>query len=586
MIGALVYLQLTSLRNSLRQRLLRLKNPRYLFGALAGAFYFYLVIARHFFRPGAGLGVHRFSVESTGLAELIEPVAAFVLFTVLVLSWIIPSGRAALAFTETEASFLFPAPISRRSLIHFKLFQWQLAILITSLVLSLLSQRWAFLGGSIWTHALGWWLIFSFSNFHIVAASFTSDRLAALGVTPLRRRLVIAAVLSVIFFVAIIWIRQHLSGPESEDLANAASTLRYLDHLLEAPPIGWLLWPFRLVVRPFLAGDPILFLQSLWPVLLLCAAQYIWVIRSEVAFEEGSLALAQRRAERLNARRQGKLSSRPASVQARREPFKLNPLGRPALAFLWTNLIAAGPRYYARSWMILAAVMIGAEGWLLSQPHLRPFVKVVSIAAGSIGAYGLLLGPILIRRGAQRLIQRLDQMKAYPIRGWEVIFGELLSPITLLSAAEWILLALVSIAAGNGVLDKAITPLLAASGAAGLALLVPPLIGLMFGINFVGILYFPAWLVSAQPGVGIEKSGQRLIFLVGYLVVLIVCLAPALGLAGLVFFLSRLLVDSLAFGIVLTAVIAAGVLAAEFAAMIWWLGNRYERFDISAELPR
>jgi hypothetical protein len=33
-------------------------------------------------------------------------------------------------------------------------------------------------------------------------------------------------------------------------------------------------------------------------------------------------------------------------------------------------------------------------------------------------------------------------------------------------------------------------------------------------------------------------------------------------------------------------VTASAVLVGEFALVIWWLGHRYEQFDLSAELPR
>ena len=49
MIGALVYLQLTSLSNALRARVQRLRQPKYLLAALVGAAYFYFFFFRHFF---------------------------------------------------------------------------------------------------------------------------------------------------------------------------------------------------------------------------------------------------------------------------------------------------------------------------------------------------------------------------------------------------------------------------------------------------------------------------------------------------------------------------------------------------------
>ena len=45
--GAFFYLQITSLYNNLRRRLLRLRQPKYLLGALAGAAYMYAFVFRH-----------------------------------------------------------------------------------------------------------------------------------------------------------------------------------------------------------------------------------------------------------------------------------------------------------------------------------------------------------------------------------------------------------------------------------------------------------------------------------------------------------------------------------------------------------
>src|SRR6185312_2127554 len=59
MIGALFYLRLTSLRNLISSRLRRLKQPKYLVGAIVGAAYFYLMFFRRMSagRPSVHSGV-------------------------------------------------------------------------------------------------------------------------------------------------------------------------------------------------------------------------------------------------------------------------------------------------------------------------------------------------------------------------------------------------------------------------------------------------------------------------------------------------------------------------------------------------
>ena len=128
MLSALLYLRLTSLKNLLRSRLKRLRQPKYLFGAVVGAAYFWFF----FFRPmGGGAGaVGAFAAGTgtgAGAASLTAPLGALLLLMFVTLGWVLPTEKPGLPFTEAEAAFLFPAPLSRRALIHFKLLGSQFA---------------------------------------------------------------------------------------------------------------------------------------------------------------------------------------------------------------------------------------------------------------------------------------------------------------------------------------------------------------------------------------------------------------------------------------------------------------------------
>jgi hypothetical protein len=91
---------------------------------------------------------------------------------------------------------------------------------------------------------------------------------------------------------------------------------------------------------------------------------------------------------------------------------------------------------------------------------------------------------------------------------------------------------------------------------------------------------------GAQRGGGIEAMGQRLIFFAGYVVVLIVALLPAAMVGAVPFVVLQLLTHNLPVAVLATGVTASAVLVGEFALVIWWLGHRYEKFDLSVELPR
>lgn len=164
MIAALLYLQYHSFRNRLVSRVKRLKQPKYLIGAIVGGIYFYFYFFRYLFRGYGGRPVVNMSIPVVNMSispehlQLVELLGALVLFVIVLLAWIIPHERAALTFTEAEVAFLFPAPLTRRNLIHFKLVRSQLRILFSALFLTLISRRF---GGNAWIHALGWWLILS-----------------------------------------------------------------------------------------------------------------------------------------------------------------------------------------------------------------------------------------------------------------------------------------------------------------------------------------------------------------------------------------------------------------------------------------
>src|SRR5215475_9403669 len=185
MVQALLYLQSCSILNRLRRQLKRLKQPKYVVFAVVGALYFYFYFFRYLFRARGTTNV--FTLGSAASDTLLyESIGALILLTIVLMAWIIPHERAALAFSEAEVAFLFPAPISRRGLIHFKLLRSQTAILFTTLLLTVVSNRF---GGKVWIHAAGWWFILSILNLHMLGSSFARTLLLDRGISNWQRRL-------------------------------------------------------------------------------------------------------------------------------------------------------------------------------------------------------------------------------------------------------------------------------------------------------------------------------------------------------------------------------------------------------------
>ena len=97
------------------------------------------------------------------------------------------------------------------------------------------------------------------------------------------------------------------------------------------------------------------------------------------------------------------------------------------------------------------------------------------------------------------------------------------------------------------------------------------------------VLLFPSWFQTGKESPqGIEATGQRLIFMLGQILVFLVSLLPA----ALAFTVAFLPLSYLAGPIVATpvaSIAAALVLSVEAALAFLWLGRVFERFDLSAE---
>lgn len=578
MIAALFYLQYHSFRNRLLSRFKRLKQPKYLVGAVAGGMYFYFYFYRYLFR---GYGGGRQPV--TGLAVspeqllLFELLGALVLFIIVLLAWLVPHERAALTFTEAEVAFLFPAPVTRRNLIHYKLIRSQMRIFFSVLLLTLFSRRF---GGNAWIHALGWWLLLSTLNLHFLGASFVRTLLLDRGVSNWRRRLLVLGLVAAAAAGVWWWAKRTLPAFNTADLSGLDSLVDYLQRLLTAGPALYLLFPFRLVVRPFLAPDAATFFAVLTPALLLFLLHYLWVIYSDVAFEEASVVASQKLADRIAAVRSGNWQAARNSPKRRRAWFRLAAAGPRLTALWWKNLIGVGQVFSPRLWLVLivvVAVVCSSLGHAGRGQNLSLVVEIIfAIALG----YSLLLGPQLLRLDFRHDLPRADVLKTFPLPGWQIALGEILAPVLLLAAFQWLLLLVgavlvIDLPGGHKALSLAI--------AAGAAVLLPVLDLVLLLIPNAAVLLFPSWIQTGRDAPrGIEATGQRLIFALGQMLALAVALVPAAAAFAGVFFLLKFAVG-LAVALLPAALAAAVVLGAEAALGVVLLGKLFDRFDVTEE---
>ena len=603
MLSALLYLRFMSLKNWLRARLLRLKQPKYLIGAIVGAAYFWFF----FFRPATGhVGNRRPAMQQASDALAASGVAlpdnagsvalaigALVLVVLAGLTWVLSQERASLGFTEAEIAFLFPAPITRIGLVHFRLIDAQLRSLIGALFMTVVFNRWSGLPGNRVAHALGWWLIFSAFNLHLAGARFTLTRLADLGLGTIRRRVLVLALFAAVLATTWFLLPEELRRPVFSDGRDGARVLAdWATTLIGSAPLGWLVWPAKLLLGPFFADDARTFFLALGPALLVIGAHYVWVVRSVVSFEEGSIERAAKVAARVAAIRSGERRLGRAPPKGRRGPFVLAGTGRPELAFLWKNLLSTFSWLNLRVWAGCAVAIVALGLWAGRHEEWRQALAVVGFVPLIFAGYALLIGPQFARQDIRQDLSNADILKTYPLPGWQIVLGELLTPVAILTGVIWLLILSAAVAFHPNLakLSADVRELLSPGTRAmlvfGLCVLTPPLVGLQLFVPNAAALYFPAWFQAARSrgGGGIDILGQRLIFFAAQLLTMLLLLLPAALVAGGLVLVVRLVGGPLALGIWFATGGALALLLGELWLGLHFLGKRFEKFDLSAEL--
>ena len=158
MTGALVYLTWHTVLNRLRRQATRLRSPRYALALLLGLGWVTAVLWQRW-EPGAP--------HPSG--PWVEVVAALSILLLIGWSWLSSPDARALTFSPAEVTLLFPAPISRLTLLHYKLLQTQLVILVNVVIWTALASRQQ-PGLPVGLRALGFWVLITTLALHRLAA--------------------------------------------------------------------------------------------------------------------------------------------------------------------------------------------------------------------------------------------------------------------------------------------------------------------------------------------------------------------------------------------------------------------------------
>ena len=578
MLSASLYIIVCSAKNRIRMRLRRLREPRYLFGAIAGVAYFYFTFFARIRggrgrRSGRGLDP---SVNAFTAAAAAGPAAAgLALMVVTAVLSLVPMTSSLLVFPEAEIQFLFPAPVSRRQLLLHRMLRSQLGILFFIVVFSLfVPSSAAFLRLRT---GLAMWILFATGKIYFAGIGLAKSRLTSAS-GPARRLAwaPVALLVAALGLAATALARAFLGRP----VTGVQDALTRFSDAAATPPMRVALLPFVALARPFFAPWPWPFALSLVPALAVLAVVTLWVIRTDEGFEEAASQASARSA----AARQARMAPAPS---ARVAGWTLALTGSTEGVFMWKNALqvlratsgVALIRYFVPLAVAVAAMSTAV---LSSRGNVGIAMALCSIAV-YLAAFTVLLGPHIMRTDLRDDLRHMEVLKTWPLRAAAVIRGEMLFPGIVLTGLAWLALLCGTIlsAAGFPRLSNAWR----FSGAASAFVLAPALIFAQLTVHNAAAVLFPAWipLGMSRPR-GIDAMGQRIILFGAVLLTLIVMMLPGIVAGAALWFAFYRFVGPVV--VIPGAVISLGIVLVEVLAATESLGPAFERLDVqSIERP-
>jgi len=570
MVRASLYITVCSAKNRARVRLRRLREPRYLLGAIVGVAYFYFgFFAPRRSRANAARRARGAAAIPAGIAALVAAGPAFAglaLLLVTTLAWIVPAGSNLLEFSDAEIQMLFPAPVSRRALLIHRIVRSQIGLFFTSVVVAIVTPTVA--GYTRLRLTIAMWVVLVTLRIAFAGITLARARLASANVRARRVAWMPAMVLAGAVAVVIGSLAGAFSTASPHSVIDALTTIADVaDH----GPARFVLFPFVTVVRPVFAAWPHQYLSTLGAATLILVGATAWLLRSDRAFHEAAAASAERRAIEPAARN--------VRYRVRASGWSLSPTGRAETALAWKaatqTFRIVDRRTIARGVAVLLSLSVAAVS--LSRARGVPGV-IGALATFGAGA-ALLFFPQVVRIDIRQDLQHLEMLKTWPVGAAVVVRGEMLWPGLLITVCAWVL-QIVALLMSSAVFTR-VSLAGRLSTAIALAIVAPALVFAQLTIHNGVALMFPGWVaLGNQRARGLDAMGQRLIMLGGTWFLLVLMTLPG-AIAGFIlwFGFSRFI----GIGALIPAAIVCSVtMAIEILLASEALGPAFDRLDLTA----
>ncbi|HET6251305.1 MAG TPA: putative ABC exporter domain-containing protein [Tepidisphaeraceae bacterium] len=475
-----------------------------------------------------------------GRVEAIMPLG---LLGICIITAVTSAGDKAIAFTPGEVDQLFPGPFTRRELLAYKLLKSTLGAVLTAAILSVIMLKYA-----------RWWpacfaavfLVLLLIQWFSIVLLLAGQAVGEAAYSRMRRFIIIGAG-ALIFVGARTWIAAGAGGGESAIYQFRGS------------PVGrFVLAPFDPFARLMTANNTGQVLH--WAILaaILDAGLVLLVFLLDAHYIETAIGASERRYAKIQRLRSGSVLSMSSKKTANWH-LPMFPFAGGAGPIAWRQLTSAG-RNSRGLLLLLVIVAIGAAPTLAGHG-----VQSIHLLIGVMGWLTFLCSSMLSFdfRGD---VDKIESLKALPLRNWAVSAGQLVAPVVLLTILHVLMLGIAAFAvpAYRNYLFAAIPLML-------------PLNALLFASENLIFLLFPSRPAAVSPG-DFQVMGRKFIFMMGKMLVVGVGATVALIAGGLTWKLT----DT---RLVPATIVTWVVLAAEVIAVIPLIAAAYRRFDPSIHTP-
>jgi Putative ABC exporter len=468
------------------------------------------------------------------------------------------SADRGIYFTPAEINFLFPAPMTRRSLLAYKIVASLIVGLPSSLILSAISYGFS---NSFLTAFTGMMLIVLFMQLFTMAINLIAVTLGAALYTRARRLLLGAAILVA---AVIVWEvgGNPLNGKLLDWLQMADQSRIWQTITL---PLTWFFETFRA--------------KHIWPDLVLYASLSLMVngvllgivFALDAQYMEAAAFASARVYARLQRIRIG--TGGPAPSSKFRFALPLPPSLGGVGTLCWRQ-ITTSVRMPSR--LIFLAVMF-CVAIMSSQTMNRSTVgpMTLTIWAGATVLLTAVFLTAMLPFDFRGDVDRIALLKTLPIPPWRLALGQVLAPVLLVSLVQWLVLAMYFVwIMQEGLIRPGRWPWHPGTILSLFGLFALPVNALLFALENLLFLLFPTRIVATNPA-DFQALGRNVLFLLAKSLVL----GSVFSVAALVGFLVGMFYLRLGYAL---AWLTIALFTAPLIPLIGWA---FTIFDVGRDTP-